>query len=749
MLLERGALLNNRYRIIDILGQGGMGSVYRAVDENLGVEVAVKDNLFTTEEYARQFRREAVILATLRHSNMPRVTDHFVIDGQGQYLIMDYIEGEDLRQRMDRIGTISEEEAIIIGAAICDALSYLSTCDPPIVHRDIKPGNVRITPNGHIYLVDFGLAKDLKSHQTTTTGARAMTPGYSPPEQYGTSRTDQRSDIYSLGATLYAALTGMIPEDALSRAVDHVDLTPIRKHNGRISRRLASVIEKALDIRPDGRFQDAEEFKQALLSAASPTQRKLDEYIVAPPPSIDDKLLPGDHALVPPDVAAKLPRTSGQPQPISPPGQGIKIPENTSVERQGSQSTTGGRWLLGLLVFLLTVLAIWLYTVNPAITNAALARIFGFSGVIPPITASVTPTISPIPTTGTSVQGVAPGGNPSPTFTFTPTETSVPSPTVTMAPTLTPTPTASPTPTATPTPSITPTPLPTMVGGGTGQIAFASNRNSRLPQIWIINTEGKEERQITNIPEGACQPAWAPDGKQLIFISPCERNEDTYPGSAMFLIPDVDAEAIEVIPMPTVPGGDYDPAWSPDGTKIAFTSLRETNSPRIFVMDVDDKSVRAVTELFIRSLQPVWSPMSDSLAYVIEEGVGQIVILRPDGKIDELLQKPLEASDMHPDWSPDGKAIVFTRYPLQGSPPSLMAVSLENTEDRKQFPVYTGPIPMREAKYSPDGIWLAFESWAKGGNHEISIMTANGASQRNLTDDPLNDFDPAWRPPIQ
>src|SRR5512134_1605631 len=127
MTLERGSLLNNRYKIIEILGQGGMGSIYRAVDENLGVEVAVKENLFTTEDYARQFRREAVILANLRHPNLPRVTDHFVNEGQGQYLVMDYIEGEDLRQRMDRVGMISEDEAITIGAAVCDALTYLDS----------------------------------------------------------------------------------------------------------------------------------------------------------------------------------------------------------------------------------------------------------------------------------------------------------------------------------------------------------------------------------------------------------------------------------------------------------------------------------------------------------------------------------------------------------------------------------------------------------------------------------------------
>src|SRR5512147_2853277 len=134
MILERGTLLNQRYRIIEILGQGGMGSVYRAVDENLGVEVAVKDNLFTTDEYARQFRREALILANLRHTNLPRVTDHFVIIGQGQYLVMDYIEGEDLRQRMERVGILPEEEVVLIGAAMCDALSYLHARKPPILH---------------------------------------------------------------------------------------------------------------------------------------------------------------------------------------------------------------------------------------------------------------------------------------------------------------------------------------------------------------------------------------------------------------------------------------------------------------------------------------------------------------------------------------------------------------------------------------------------------------------------------------
>lgn len=269
MALTPGTILNRRYRIISILAQGGMGAIYRAFDENLGVQVAVKENLFLAEEYARQFQREANILASLRHPNLPRVGDYFTVPGQGQYLVMDYIEGEDLRQRIERLGSLPEDEVIFIGIAICNALEYLHTRQPPIIHRDIKPGNIKIAPEGQIVLVDFGLAKELLDDQRTSTGARAMTPGYSPPEQYGMAPTDARTDIYSLGATLYAALTGVIPEDGLARLTGHAELTPIRQLAPKVSRRLASVIEKALAVEPEQRYQSAAEFKRALMEASN------------------------------------------------------------------------------------------------------------------------------------------------------------------------------------------------------------------------------------------------------------------------------------------------------------------------------------------------------------------------------------------------------------------------------------------------------------------------------------------------
>jgi serine/threonine protein kinase len=269
MSLSQGQLLRERYRIIEVLGHGGMGSIFRAVDENLGLEVAVKENLFTIDDYARQFRREATILASLRHPNLPRVSDHFSVGDDGQYLIMDYIEGEDLQERLERIGPFDEEEVVYIGAAICEALSYMHSRDPVVLHRDIKPANVRITPSGGVYLVDFGLAKVIQGDQTTTTGARAMTMGFSPPEQYGAARTDARTDIYSLGATLYTALTGLTPEDSLARTMDQVELTPVRERNPRVSKRVSDAVEKALEVHPNNRWQMAAEFKNELLKAQS------------------------------------------------------------------------------------------------------------------------------------------------------------------------------------------------------------------------------------------------------------------------------------------------------------------------------------------------------------------------------------------------------------------------------------------------------------------------------------------------
>ncbi|MBN1149006.1 MAG: serine/threonine protein kinase, partial [Anaerolineales bacterium] len=202
MPLAQGQTLHNRYRIVGLLGQGGFGAVYRAWDITFEIPCAIKENTETSEAAQRQFLREAKLLHVLRHPNLPLVKDYFFLPSQGQYLVMDYVEGQDLGEMLLN-GPLEEARVLPWIMQVCDALSYLHSQNPPVIHRDIKPGNIKITPQGKAVLVDFGISKVYDPAMATTVGARAVTPGYSPPEQYGKGTTDARSDLYALGATLY------------------------------------------------------------------------------------------------------------------------------------------------------------------------------------------------------------------------------------------------------------------------------------------------------------------------------------------------------------------------------------------------------------------------------------------------------------------------------------------------------------------------------------------------------------------
>jgi serine/threonine protein kinase len=269
MPLNDGQVINNRYRIVKLLGQGGFGAVYRAYDLHLKTPCALKENLETSPAAQRQFEREATILAGLSHPNLPRVTDHFVIPGQGQYLVMDFIEGQDLHTLVDSSGALPESQVLGWANQVLDALEYLHHLTPPILHRDIKPANLRIRPaspsrpQGSVTLVDFGLVKRAERMAQTTTGALAVSPGYSPPEQYGQGITDPRSDIYALGAALYTALTGLPPQESVLR-VARDELRPAHLVNPRVSTRTSFALQKAMALSADARFRSAAEFRQAL-----------------------------------------------------------------------------------------------------------------------------------------------------------------------------------------------------------------------------------------------------------------------------------------------------------------------------------------------------------------------------------------------------------------------------------------------------------------------------------------------------
>ena len=263
MPLQPGQVLNNRYRVVRLLGQGGFGAVYRAWDINLNRPCAIKENLDVSPEAHRQFTREATILANLSHPNLPRVTDHFLIEGQGQYLVMDYVEGEDLASLVQRNGKIDTDQARIWVSQVADALTYLHSRTPPVVHRDIKPANIRITPDGRAMLVDFGLVKIYNPNMQTTLGARAVTPGYAPPEQYGQGSTDPRTDIYALGATLYKILTGQEPLESVQRMAGR-EMASVSQFNQAVPPNITQAIEQSMKLEPSQRYQNASEFKRAL-----------------------------------------------------------------------------------------------------------------------------------------------------------------------------------------------------------------------------------------------------------------------------------------------------------------------------------------------------------------------------------------------------------------------------------------------------------------------------------------------------
>lgn len=674
MALQPGTLLRNRYRVETVLGQGGMGAVYRAIDANLGVTVAVKENLFTTKEFANQFVREARILANLRHANLPRVTDHFVVEGEGQYLVMDFVAGDDLRERLERLGPVSEEESLPWFFDICDALAYLHTRVPAILHRDVKPGNIKLTPDGRGVLVDFGLAKVVEGTGTTTTGAKAMTPGFSPPEQYGTGRTDPRTDIYSLAATMYAAFTARVPEDALERAMGREHLTPLRERNPQVSSGVARYIEKALEIRPDDRYQTMAEFAAALRAASTASR---------------------------PTLARAMPFVDAQPPATPPPAKTTVAAPKSEPVRRPTRAEGRKAWPL-LLVAILGVLAV-----------------FGASTLVP------------------TVSGLFGGDRSTPSQASSPAP--LPSPTLAEAlivPTLPPTSPPSSTDTAV---AVVPTSGATPVGGGVGQVAFASNRDG-VAQIYLVNFDGSHPTALTDLADGACQPAWSPDGERLAFTSPCNANKEIYTGAQIFIM---NADGSDLTPLPTVPGGDFDPAWSPDGKRLAFTSLRDRHA-QIYVIDLESKVITNLSSNPAAEMQPSWSPTGAELLFTGERAESLDIWIMSGGSSKRFTRG---GEDTHPDWSSNGTLILYEQQ--IGGVPRLVATTYESQGLIGNRVCATGEYagyPMAEGQLSPDQNWIALETWPSGSNHEIAVMTVNCTNFHLLTDDPGLDFDPAWRP---
>lgn len=275
-MLAPETVFQSRYRIVRLLGQGGMGAVYEAIDERLETTVALKESLFADERLRKQFEREAKLLAGMHHPALPRVSDHFA-EGDGQFLVMQFIPGDDLSQMMARKqGPFPPDQVLTWGDQLLDALDYLHTQDPQIIHRDIKPQNLKLTGRGQIILLDFGLAKGQSggvSVVTTSASIFGYTPNYAPLEQIQGQGTDARSDIYALSATLYHLMTGVKPPDALTRAAALVNaqpdpLMPANQISGSVGPEVANVLARAMSQNRDQRYPTAVVMRDALKGTA-------------------------------------------------------------------------------------------------------------------------------------------------------------------------------------------------------------------------------------------------------------------------------------------------------------------------------------------------------------------------------------------------------------------------------------------------------------------------------------------------
>lgn len=303
--LAQNTLIQNRYLIVHLIGKGGMGEVYLAVDQRLGSAVALKRTYFAGDEMlGNAFEREARTLARMRHPVLPKVSDHFG-ENEEQYLVMEHIAGDDLAKRLEAAQKPFPVSWVLFWAdQLLDALSYLHSHEPPIIHRDIKPQNLKLTDENHIILLDFGLSKTSTgqthiSNSGSTGSVVGYTPHYAPMEQIRGIGTNPRSDIYSLSATLYQLITNVIPADALTRADAMLNgladpIEPPHTLNPEIPSTVSDVILKGMEVSQDKRFGQAREMQKALRRAFTQMQEAMSAQTVAF--NIGD-VLPAEEAL--------------------------------------------------------------------------------------------------------------------------------------------------------------------------------------------------------------------------------------------------------------------------------------------------------------------------------------------------------------------------------------------------------------------------------------------------------------------
>ncbi|MEA3327441.1 MAG: protein kinase [Chloroflexota bacterium] len=700
MDLKSDMILHERYRIIKKLGQGGMGSVHLAWDQTLGIQVAVKRNINSASESVAQFMKEAQLLAALRHQNLPRVTDYFLI-GNEQYLVMDYIPGNDLDQCLTKEGAQKIENVLSWCSQLSDALTYMHNQDPPVIHRDIKPANIKLTTEDKAILVDFGIAKADSVQALTATGASGYSPGYAPPEQYGQGHTGPFSDQFSLAATMYALLSGRKPADSIERVLGKAAIIPVCDLNPLVPRNISDAILKAMSLQTSDRFESVQAFQNAMENPAFCLTPKVKETI--------------SNTIV----------KNG----VSPARHVNQSPQGTLLEPEKRKNRKRNVILImfGSLVGISTLIVLIFVLFPPK----NLIRLITRREVQPPTDTATVP--------ATQTQPIVVQES---TLTSTETEQVVlqgPTETMTLEPTS--------------------TEIPELVGQS-GVIAFSSDRGEgAYVQIWTMRVIINENSdiiadsfvQLTFDESHKDQPVWSPDGSKIVYVA---QGSDVN-GLDIWIM---DANGENQINLTQAPGDEFDPEWSPDGSRIVFTHhYRDSGSSPIYglVWMSDNGTDRQRLSVDYIEMDPTFSPDMKWLLYVISARSHDYLYFRAafddfqsprNFDIRDLFGKFGEVSD--PSWGPKGNQFAFTRH--SGSQSDIVLVVYETMQQNglrlpKEY-VLTDTHTDTDAAWSTDARWLAFTSTRDRGDQEVYIMTTTGRPQVNLSASSGVDRSPSWKP---
>lgn len=612
-MAQTDTLLAGRYQMGRLLGSGGFGAVYLATDERLHRPVAIKvcstlrlpDN--EAAEAARLFQSEALTLARLRHPGLTAIWDYFNQNNEW-YLVMEYVPGETLRDLMRRMaGPLPQAEALNYARQLCSVLTYLHNQHPPVVFRDLKPGNVMVTPEGQLKLIDFGIARLFSPGKIADT-AQFGTPGYAPPEQYG-GQTEPRSDIFSLGVLLHQMLTGHNP------ASSPFALPPVRSLNPTISPALDSLIARATAYEIDQRVATADEFCSALEAA-----------LARPTPSMTATTVPTPRIVSQQSTAQ---HTSQHTGPIT--NRQLWSPSPRQLPSKPNGGGAGrGIVLILLLVILLGSLGGGAYLLQSRI--AGIARdIFAPSAVAEPLNNKpASMIVFSVPWSNQSENLYLKVGNEVRALTTFASGTSAA--------------------------------LPAISPDGS-TVAFTRVNSNGDQQIWLIDSDGSNLRPLLPNGQFGRAPEWSPDGKQIVF-------ETATPGNEMrqndLGIADVKTGELRLIVATTSWEGG--PTWSPDGSQIAFHARSKgTNCMQIYVVNVDTADIEQLTNLGDVQCRPQsdgdfwpdWSPDGRYLAFGHKlNDLERLAMLDTESKEMEILDTgKLPAG--HPRWSADGKQLLF------------------------------------------------------------------------------------------